>query len=337
MPVAKPFPQELIRHPSGVPGLAEPGTRLFPKVAGTLLLMHANLVALLWAARQLWPGLENFFSNGSLQSYVVNGILMQGALIFLPTVLIILFYRLPTASVMGVRARSGSMVLGFTVGIPAAVVFQGLNNLLVYVLIQSKVSLPNPSGQASPVGRDFLQQPLPLIVLVILVGVIMPGLIEELMFRGVILASLASTGAAASAIFWQALAFALFHADPLFILPPFLAGLLLASIRRNSDSLWPAMMAHMSLNLTLLAITPLLPRLTTQYLAGAASKANSLLYASLIAACIAAVALVPLLILINHRQTRDERASRRLHFFPADWKYALAILVLLATMMLENR
>jgi hypothetical protein len=228
------------------------------------------------------------------------------------------------------------MVLGLTVGVPAAVVFQGFNNLLVYVLIQSKIALPEPASQAGPLDRDFLQQPLPLIILVILVSVIMPGLVEELMFRGVILSSLASTGAVASAVIWQALAFAIFHADPMFLLPPFFAGLLLASIRKNSDSLWPAMMAHMSLNLTLLAINPLLPRLTSQYLAGASGNANSLLYASLIAACIAAVALIPLMILINHRQPHVAHPGRKIHFFPADWKFALAILILLATMILEN-
>jgi membrane protease YdiL (CAAX protease family) len=325
-----------VRRPSGIPGLAEPQKRSYQGVAGTLLLVHALLVLLFYLLRRAWPALDRLIAGGTLQTYVAGGILMQGILILLPVVVIIFLCRLPTADLVGTKAKAGSLVLGFTVGIPAAVVFQGLNNLLIYALIKAGARLPEAAGKASPIGSDFLKQPALLIILVVLVSVVMPGLVEELMFRGVILASLSSAGAAASAVFWQALAFALFHADPLFLLPPFLAGLLLANIRRHSDSLWPAMLAHMSLNLSLQAINPLLPRLTAQYLSSPSSQPGSLLYASLIAACIAAVTLVPLLILISHMQAKPERTGARLRIWPADWKFAIAILVLVATMMIES-
>jgi membrane protease YdiL (CAAX protease family) len=329
--------QRQLRQPSGIPGLAEPKARSYQGAAGSLLLLHALLVVLFWLLRRVWPELDQLISGSSLQHYVFGGILMQGLLILLPTILIIIGCRLPTADIVGGKPRAGSLVLGVTIGIPAAVVFQGLNNLLIYLLVKSGIHLPESAGSAGPVGSDFLKQPWLMIVLIVLISIITPGLIEELMFRGVILASLTSGGAAASAVFWQALAFALFHADPLFILPPFLAGLLLATVRRRSDSLWPAMLAHMSLNLSLQAINPLLPRLTAQYLSNSASQAVSLLYASLIAACVAAVTLVPLLILIRHMQTRPVRTDNRLHIWPADWKFALAILILLVTMIMMGK
>jgi uncharacterized protein len=347
-----------------VPG---PAARSYRGVAGTLLLLHAVLVLLFWLLRRLSPALRLFFSGGTLQTYVISGILMQGLLILLPTVLIIILCRVPTAGLVGGRPRAGSLILGVTIGIPAAVVFQGLNNVLIYALIKNGVRLPEALGSKSPVDSDFLQQPWLLIALVAVVGVIMPGLVEELMFRGVILASLTSAGAVVSALVWQALAFSVFHAEPLFLLPPFLAAFMLAAIRRRSDSLWPAALAHMSLNLSLLAINPLLPRLTSQYLSSTAGESDSLLYASLLAACIAAVALVPLLVLVNHMPVRggyeatrpDERTSlpeqlagqtgrqtlrqpgrppfsRRAAAGSADWKFVLAILVLVVTMILEN-
>lgn len=352
-----------IRRPTGVPGVAGPMPRSYRGVAGTLLLLHALLVLAFWLLRRVLPQLRLFFAGSTLQDYVIGGMLMQGLLILLPTVLIIVLFRVPTASITGGRPRAGSLILGVTIGIPAAVVFQGLNNLLIYALIRNGVQLPETLASKSPVGSDFLQQPWLLIALVAVVGAVLPGLVEELMFRGVILASLASAGATASALFWQALAFAVFHADPLFLLPPFLAAFMLAAIRRRSDSLWPAALAHMSLNLSLLAINPLLPRLTSQYLSSAAGEADSLLYASLLAACIAAVALVPLLVLVGHMPVREGpesahrmeaanvpemparlaalRPLRRLARFgaaagSADWKFILAILILVVTMILEN-
>jgi membrane protease YdiL (CAAX protease family) len=329
-------PDQDLRRPSGVAGLAGPPAKVYTSVAGSLLLLHAALVVAVFFLRRVWPALNHLVSGSTLKTYVFGSILMQGFLILLPTLLIIMSCRLPTADLTGGRARAGSLVLGFTVGIPAAVVFQGLNNLLIYAGVKGGLHLPDAPGTALPVGRDFLDQPWMLIALVILVRVVTPGLIEELMFRGVILASLSSAGAAASAVFWQALAFALFHAEPLFIVPPFLAGLLLATIRRRSDSLWPAMLAHMSLNLSLLALGPLLPRLTAQYLSESASQAVSLLYASLIAACVAAVALVPLLMLLTHMPLRPSRQPRRLRLMPGDWKFVLAILILLVTMLMES-
>ena len=325
-----------VRAPSGIPGLPEPAGRSLVGAAGTLLLFHAALVIVLTLLRRSWPAFNGLVNSDSPQSFVIGAIFMQGLLILVPTVFVILACRIPTVDLIGTRPRAGSLVLAATVGVPAAVVFQGLNNLLLYILVKSGINLPEPATASGLAGENLFDRSWMVIVLVTLISVIMPGLIEELMFRGVILASFRSVGAAASAIFWQAAAFAVFHGDPLFILPPFLAGLMLATIRRRSESLFPAMLAHMSLNLSMLAVSPLLPRLTVKYLAGGSSQANSLLYASLIAACVAAVALVPLLILISHLQPSPEKPRVRLHFWPADWKFALAFVALIAIMILDN-
>jgi membrane protease YdiL (CAAX protease family) len=322
-----------IRRPTEVPGLPQPPPRSYPEAAGSLLLAFASLALLASLLRRSWPALDFLLSQNTLQAMVIGGIITQGGLILLPTLLTILVNRLPAADLTGGRPRAGSLILSVSVGVPAAVVFQGLNNLLLYMLLRSGIDLPAPT-QATGVGGSLFQHSWAVMILIVLVSVIVPGVAEELMFRGVILASLRSSGAFLSAIVWQAAAFALFHGDPLFLLPPFLTGLLLAAVRRSSDSIYPAMLTHMTLNLTLLAINPLLPRLTAQYLLDGKAQAQSLLYASLIAACVAAVALVPLLILIIHLQQPPSR--QRLHIWPADWKFALAFLVLLATMILEN-
>jgi len=315
--------------------LPEPPARPWTGVAGSLLLLHAVLSLLMVLLRRAWPEMEQWIDGSNLESFVIGGVIMQGALILLPTLLVILAASVPASSLLGGLPRPGSLILSVTIGIPAAVVFQGMNNLLIYILIKSGIHLPDPSGSFSLSGDSLLSRPWPIILMVVLISVAMPGLVEELMFRGVIFASLGSAGAVASAIFWQAAAFAVFHADPLFLLPPFLTGLLLAAIRQRSGSLLPAILAHMSLNLSLLALNPLLPRLTAQYLMQGTSQSSSLLYASLIAACIAAVAFVPLLILILHLQVKPAATAQRLHFWPADWKFGLAFILLIVTIAFE--
>ncbi len=322
------------RQPPALPASQTPA-RSWSGLAGTLLLLHAGLALLMVLLRRAWPPLEQLVNDDTLYSFVIGGIIMQGGLILLPTLLVIATGRIPAASILGGRARAGSLILALTLGVPAAVVFQGLNNLLIYAAVKSGIDLPVLTNSSGISGADLFSQPTLVFLLIVLISVVMPGLVEELMFRGVILSAFVSTGAGASAIFWQALAFAVFHGDPLFMLPPFLAGLMLASIRQRSGSLLPAILAHMSLNMSLLALAPLLPKLTADYLAASTSAADSLLYASLIAACVAAVALVPLLILITHWQAKRPEAVSRLRFWPADWKFVLAFVVLLVTMMIE--
>jgi hypothetical protein len=172
-----------------------------------------------------------------------------------------------------------------------------------------------------------------VIAVIVLIRVLTPAVIEELMFRGVVQGSLLTRGAPAAAIFWQAVAFSLFHNDPLFIVPPLLAGLLLGYLRQNGNSLLPSMVAHTSLNLTLLVINPILPHLTAQYLRISTQTSLSLFYASLIATFVAAVALVPLLALVSQLKRANGQEIQPLVIFPGDWKFALALLMLIVTMM----
>ncbi len=325
-----------LRQPANVPGLPEPLPDRWPGPAGTLLLIHALLALAAVLLRRIWPLLDNLVSGNTVKAFVFGGLLMQGGLILLPTILVIAAGRLSAEDVVGSRPKAGSLILAATIGVPAAVVFQGLNNLLIYTLIKSGVDLPLAHASSSLVNGSILDKPLLVAGLIIAISVVLPALVEELMFRGVILSALMSTGAGVSAIIFQAIAFALFHNDPLFILPPFLAGLMLAMIRRSSQSLLPSILAHLSLNLSLLAIAPLLPQLTTEYIMATGSGTESLFYASLIAACVAAVALVPLLVIAGHGDANKARRSRRPVIWPADWKFTLAFLVLLATMVIET-
>ncbi len=301
--------------------------------AGLLLIVHTSLTLILQLSAMAIPDLAVWLGSDTLVGMVSRTVLMQGGLILLPSLAFIVWQRIPAESVAGGRSRPSSLMLAALIGVPAAVVFQGLNNLILYFLVRFGWELPKVNTAADRYSSGLWQQSAQVILVIILIRVLVPAVIEELMFRGVVQGSLMTRGAPASAIFWQAVAFSLFHNDPLFIVPPLLAGLLLGYLRHNSESILPGMVAHTSLNLTLLAISPILPRLTAQYLRISTQTSLSLFYASLIATFIAAVALVPLLALVSHLKPANEQANPQLVIFPGDGKFALALLMLIVTMM----
>lgn len=113
-------------------------------------------------------------------------------------------------------------------------------------------------AQGHPVTQDIQQignsTPLalriPLVLLVVSVG----PLVEELLFRGVLLSALLQRWRAGWAIAVSALAFALVHLPGLefqwYALPNLiLLALALAWLRLRSDSIWPAVLAHGANNL----------------------------------------------------------------------------------------
>lgn len=304
-----------------------PMLRSFRGSAGTLLLIHSLLSVLLQIIWNTMPNGLFGISKSGIDGYVISSIAMQGLCILLPTLFVIGWFKMPSDTALSIKKSSpGGFITAFTIGIPAAFVFIGLNNAFIFFLIKLGIELPSvqlPSWTAFSGPRGLF--------IVIIISVLLPGIIEELMFRGVIMGSMISEGGMFSAVFLQAIAFSLFHADPLFIVAPFLAGLLLGFIRVTTGSIYSCIFTHISLNLTILLMKPLLPRLTAAYI----SDSNSLqiLYASILSACIAAVALIPMIIVLSGQESNLKAPKEKLVFFPADWKFFLACVILIATLL----
>lgn len=84
-------------------------------------------------------------------------------------------------------------------------------------------------------------------VLVFLAVVLLPGICEEVFFRGVVLSGLARRWGSWAGIVTSSLLFALLHFNPWQLTPLFLVGGLLAYLVVATGSLYPAILAH-SLN-----------------------------------------------------------------------------------------
>jgi membrane protease YdiL (CAAX protease family) len=89
-------------------------------------------------------------------------------------------------------------------------------------------------------------------------AVLVAPVMEELVFRGLLLQGLRRHWPAAPAVLTTALLFALFHANPWQFMGPLLLGLFFGWLTVRSGSLWPAILAHALNNATALVTMHLL-------------------------------------------------------------------------------
>ncbi|MBP7401834.1 MAG: CPBP family intramembrane metalloprotease [Clostridia bacterium] len=305
-----------------------PGIRGAP---GTALLLHALLSLLLQFCWYLLPDGTLGLDKQGLTGYVVAIVLMQGLCVLLPALLTIWWHGIPGRLVTGHdRVGSGTVLLAFMLGIPSAVMLLSLNNIAVYLLARTGMTLPRPILPA-----EYDAQGSMVILVVLLASALLPALLEEIMFRGVIQPSMTASGGRLSAVVLTAVAFAVYHSDPLFVVAPLGAGLILGYLRLHVDSLFPCIAAHLSLNTTWRLIRPLLPRLTAGYLARYAQSAEPVLNASLAAFLLSAAVAVPLALLTVGAGRRQPHSAAPA-VYPADGRFLLATLLLVATMIVAH-
>ncbi|MHB8961875.1 MAG: CPBP family intramembrane glutamic endopeptidase [Saccharofermentanales bacterium] len=325
-----------MKHSYGNPGSRPSGEDEYREVpvaypakeaAGTLLLLHAMLAIIMQILKYVVPSSMSAFLNSGITGYVSSALIMQGICILIPVVFVVFHFGVPASAVPGPSSPSGGwIIMSATAGIPAAIVFTGLNNGFVYILTKNGIILP-----ASVMASSDLTREPNYYVIVILLSVLLPGIVEELMFRGIIQGSIESAGGRFTAIALPAVTFAVFHVNIMFVVAPLLAGFLLGYIRYKTGTVYASILTHITMNLTILLMNPLLPQLTSEYVSTMSS--NSVLYASLLAALVASVALIPMLLAFSSVRTARRRTPPPTPSFPVGYKFVFGFLVLLASML----
>ncbi len=94
---------------------------------------------------------------------------------------------------------------------------------------------------------DFYKHNWPLWSAFILIC-LLPGVMEELAFRGYIMSRLEKVGSAKEALILQAVMFSVLHMMPAIFISHFVIGLILGIIRLRSRSLYPGMIVHTGWN-----------------------------------------------------------------------------------------
>jgi sodium transport system permease protein len=98
----------------------------------------------------------------------------------------------------------------------------------------------------------------PLLLLILVIGVL-PGICEEIFFRGIVLSLLPRRFSQTKLVVTVGTLFGAFHLSILRFFPTAILGALLTFVRLRAGSLWPAMLLHCLHNSLSVAITKYMP------------------------------------------------------------------------------
>ena len=159
----------------------------------------------------------------------------------------------------GVRNRDGWRPVGFVeppipqgLLLPCLVLLASLGAGATYVRIVSALGLEMLAPPDLP--HELLGEGAVRLLSIAGVGLAGP-LIEEVFFRGFLLAALVQPLGAFRAAVVASAVFAAAHASIAVVLPLFLTGLLLSWLYLRTGSIWPPFAAHAAQNLLALAVT----------------------------------------------------------------------------------
>ncbi|HKQ97371.1 MAG TPA: type II CAAX endopeptidase family protein [Candidatus Polarisedimenticolia bacterium] len=263
--------------PDPLPGRPAPGPREMALVAGMAFFLTVFTAAPL-ALVGVGPGWV-------LSQFVVSQVLF----IALPAILAVRWFYLDAASVLPRPRVPGRAMIGTLGGALA------LNHLLTLYGAWQESVFPTPESFALLDRLLVYRGPIDFLLLLTALSIV-PGVCEEILFRGYLQAGLTHhLGGRLAGIAVSALLFALFHLDPWRFVGVAGLGLYLAWLRAETGSLLPAMAAH-ALSNALSVVLKVSGRFDGDAPAG-----------SSLTACVAAAALLASITLVRASRTPGER------------------------------
>jgi len=141
----------------------------------------------------------------------------------------------PTAN--SVTGTLGSVFLPTLMIVPGLVLFTGILNIFVYSL------LPMSADQEAMFADMLEASAIPIFF-----GCVAAPLLEEMLFRGVMLRSFLAQYSRKQAILWSSLIFGLAHLNAYQFVTAFVLGLVLGWLYERTHSLWPSIILHAAFN-----------------------------------------------------------------------------------------
>lgn len=178
-----------------------------------------------------------YYIGGKLQSAdLVRGLVQTQLLVILLPVLIVLrIFRQKPAEVLRLKApRLREIALVPFIAVSAALIVSLIAQLINWIF-------PFPQHYLEELSKVF-KMDIPLWQMFLVIA-ILPGICEEILFRGFMIRFYEKSGMKL-AIFASAFLFAFFHLDPFRFLPVFLLGLLLGYLTLRSGSIINSMLSH---------------------------------------------------------------------------------------------
>ncbi|MBP5492640.1 MAG: CPBP family intramembrane metalloprotease [Clostridiales bacterium] len=273
---------------------------------------HPNIGLILMAAfglsfvmQMIWQGLPEdklFFSKTSLigYSFVMVFRLLALLLIYVFTVE---QFEISEHHTWGRNPGLGAFFMSFLVGVPCMLISVSAHNLFIFA--ELKMENPIPSQLYYYVTTESSRYGL---ILILLVTVILPALIEELFFRGLVYGLLPEKWYLRIPI--PALLSTLFATNRLEFFTFFAIGLCASFVRYYTDSVLCCSLMRIGMACATLFLSELLPTQDPQTVQNAIDYNRTVLYSSFIAlgiGCVMAMVIFGQLFYFHYRQKEEDR------------------------------
>lgn len=255
-------------------------------VFGTCALAETVLI-LLW---QLIPQSVLIWSKTSLIGFSIITVCRLMIALLLPIVFFISRYSLEDKRVYGMNPGFGAIIHSILAGFPAMLLFVALHNLSARFIILRGIPVPQPA-----IFCTTLDASNEATLLFILVGAVLPILLEELFFRGVLASVLPASLYNAKGYVWISFLFAVYMLNPIDFIAFFLLGILLGYIRHNLDNAFCGVLTRLSMVGSYLLFRSLMPYLDTSVIRTEADIDSTVLYTAMTALIMGALILAPIL------------------------------------------
>ncbi len=266
--------------------LSFPATPTIGFVFGACALL-STVMLLIWYAI---PDSALTFSKTSLIGYAIISVCRLLICLLFPFVFIVSRYKIPEKQLFGMNPGIGAYIISLLAGFPAMLLFVSIHNLISRFLLINDI-FPPPPATFFATGDSSTEA----LLLVLLVGALLPVLLQELYFRGLLFGVLPGQLAGLRGNVWIALLFAIYMLSPVDFLGYFLLGLLLGYIRTSTDNLFCPMLTQISMAGCMYAFRSLLPYLNTSEIRSHIDIDPTLLYISVTTVIMGSLCLFPIL------------------------------------------
>jgi membrane protease YdiL (CAAX protease family) len=255
-------------------------------VFGACALLSTVLL-LIWYAI---PDSVLTFSKTSLIGYSIISVCRLLICLLFPFVFIVSRYKIPEKRLFGMNPGIGALIISLLAGFPAMLLFVSIHNLTSRFLLLNNIFPPPPA-----IFFATSDQSTEAILLTLIVGALLPILLQELYFRGLLFSSLPGQLTGFRGNVWIALLFAIYMLNPVDFFGYFLLGLLLGYIRSSTDNLFCPMLTQVSMIGCVYAFRSLLPYLNTLEIRSHIDIDPTLLYISVTSIIMGSLCLFPIL------------------------------------------
>jgi len=230
------------------------------------------------------------FSKTSLIGFSIISVCRLLICLLFPFVFIVSRYKISEKRLFGMNPGIGAYIISLLAGFPAMLLFVSIHNLLSRFLLLKNI-LPPPPAIFFVSGDHSTEA----ILLSLIVGALLPILLQELYFRGLLSGVLPGQLSGFRGNAWVALLFAIYMLSPVDFFGYFLLGLLFGYIRTSTDNLLCPMLTQVSMVACIYGFRNLLPYLNTSEIRSHIDIDPTLVYISVTSIIMGSLCLFPIL------------------------------------------